>query len=63
MMVVVMLVLCMLLILVQRWPNEQSKVAPTIIAAVAPTLRQRLVYGCLIVIVLAGKVNHINAQT
>ena len=38
----------------QRWPNEQSNVAPTIVAAVGPTLRQRLAYGWLTVTVLAG---------
>ena len=42
------------LMLVQRWPNEQSNVAPTIVAAVGPTLHQRLAYGWLTVTVLAG---------
>ena len=31
----------MLLTYVQRWPNEQINVAPTIVVAVAPTLCQR----------------------
>ena len=39
----------------QRWPNEQSNVAPTIVAAVGPTLRQRLPYGWLTVTVLAAR--------
>ena len=40
--------------LADGWPNEQSNVAPTIVAAVGLTLRQRLAYGWLTVTVLAG---------